>query len=558
MPAPLPDPFYYLGNFERVLCWIAERYADLLSEEEFAFLATFPTLPQSSRALLVRMAMRKGDLFRASKLRYDEIGCPRAAVLPLQALGWVDAAPLLSLEQLFGLLTRSELAGVLAPAAPGARKADWLAALLDDAPPPQPLGTWCVALDDVAYRITIAELCERLRLMFFGNLRQDWSEFVLADLGIYRYETVPLTPDSRGFQQRQDIDDALQLHCARDAMREGAMLADVLAQVPPARTGNAWLAGRRARLLFQIAQQYERQCEWDAALALYRDCGYPGARARAIRVLERSGDDAAACALAEAALAAPESDAERQQLLRMLPRLRRRAGLPSARIARPMATERLDLSLPRPAQPYPVEALVRNHLAQPDAPVFYVENGLLGSLFGLLCWPAIFAPVPGAFFHPFHHGPADLGSPDFHSRRRALFDACLAQLDTGQYRDTIRAQWRAKQGIQSPFVAWGLLDEALLELALHCLPPPHLKRCFERMLRDVTTHCAGLPDLIQFWPTQGCYRMIEVKGPGDRLQDNQLRWLAYFAEHGIPVAVCYVQWALDAPTPQSDDVTASV
>jgi hypothetical protein len=37
--------------------------------------------------------------------------------------------------------------------------------------------------------------------------------------------------------------------------------------------------------------------------------------------------------------------------------------------------------------------------------------------------------------------------------------------------------------------------------------------------------------------------MIEVKGPGDRLQDNQIRWLHYFAEHGIPVAVCYVQWA---------------
>lgn len=37
--------------------------------------------------------------------------------------------------------------------------------------------------------------------------------------------------------------------------------------------------------------------------------------------------------------------------------------------------------------------------------------------------------------------------------------------------------------------------------------------------------------------------MIEVKGPGDRLQDNQLRWLDFCAEHGMPVSVCYVQWA---------------
>lgn len=28
------------------------------------------------------------------------------------------------------------------------------------------------------------ELCDRLRLILFGNLAQDWSEFVLADLGI--------------------------------------------------------------------------------------------------------------------------------------------------------------------------------------------------------------------------------------------------------------------------------------------------------------------------------------------------------------------------------------
>ncbi|WEL89294.1 VRR-NUC domain-containing protein [Pseudomonas sp. CBSPCBW29] len=39
------------------------------------------------------------------------------------------------------------------------------------------------------------------------------------------------------------------------------------------------------------------------------------------------------------------------------------------------------------------------------------------------------------------------------------------------------------------------------------------------------------------------YRMIEVKGPGDRLQDNQLRWLEFCGEHQMPVTVCYVRWA---------------
>ena len=62
------------------------------------------------------------------------------------------------------------------------------------------------------------------------------------------------------------------------------------------------------------------------------------------------------------------------------------------------------------------------------------------------------------------------------------------------------------------------------------------------MLRDLRGNCAGLPDLIQFWPGERRYRMIEVKGPGDRLQDNQRRWLDFFAAQGMPVVVCNVQW----------------
>jgi hypothetical protein len=33
--------FYYLDNFQRVLDWIAQRYADLLDDEEQAFIAAF-------------------------------------------------------------------------------------------------------------------------------------------------------------------------------------------------------------------------------------------------------------------------------------------------------------------------------------------------------------------------------------------------------------------------------------------------------------------------------------------------------------------------------------
>ena len=75
-----------------------------------------------------------------------------------------------------------------------------------------------------------------------------------------------------------------------------------------------------------------------------------------------------------------------------------------------------------------------------------------------------------------------------------------------------------------------------------CIPPAHLRKWCERILLDVKENHTGFPDLIRFWPAEKRYQMIEVKGPGDRLQDNQLRWIDYCAAHGMPVSVCYLQW----------------
>ncbi len=204
--------------------------------------------------------------------------------------------------------------------------------------------------------------------------------------------------------------------------------------------------------------------------------------------------------------------------------------------------ELIELQLPLDSAGQGVERAVRAHLQQSGGEVHYVENTLFNSLFGLLCWEAVFAPLPGAFFHPYQAAPQDLHDDDFQTRRAALFEACFAQLDDGRYRQTIRDRFAAKYGLQSPFVFWAALNENLIEQALACVPAQHLKHCFVRLLQDIRNNRTGMPDLIQFWPEQARYQMIEVKGPGDRLQDNQLRWLEFCREHAMPVAVCHVRW----------------
>ncbi|MGL6249529.1 MAG: VRR-NUC domain-containing protein, partial [Billgrantia desiderata] len=192
--APLDDPFYYLANFRFVLDWVGKHHADLLTREERGLLAAFDVFPRASQALLVRMVMRKGELFRTGRLVYAEIGDTGCALAPLVEAGWVEADPVLTQGELFRLLRLAELrralAGEIAAAglAPGASKTAISEALSVQELQAKRLAEWWPQANDALdgeriVRLAVMPWCDRLRLMFFGNLRQDWAEFVLAELG---------------------------------------------------------------------------------------------------------------------------------------------------------------------------------------------------------------------------------------------------------------------------------------------------------------------------------------------------------------------------------------
>ena len=549
-PRPALEPFYYLKNFEGVLSTLLDRYPDLLSEQELLFIEAFPRAPQNSRALFVRMVMRCGDLFKASSLDYPEIGNTLAAAAPLIEAGWINPQPLLRLEELQGLLSKTELIRhmKLPPRYVHWRKPALAAMLAAQFPQPRVFADWCATSADTVYRLQVAPLCERFRLMFFGNERQLWSEFVTADLMIFTYQKIEPSLHSRPFQTRAQIKIFEQLQECCELLDAGIPLDALTALLPPAIADSEWLEDRRQRLLFRIAREFERTGAFDAALPLYSECTHRGARTRAIRLNARARDWPATRSLCLAALENPESEEERQQVQRVLERASRKLGIARPAKKTPPPIPEFDLLLDTKPGAVAVECLVRDHLARDlsrPAAVRYVENGLITSLFGLLCWPAIFAAIPGAFFHDYHYGPADLGSGQFWHRRRREFEECFSELQTEHYRQSMWRTFERKWGIQSPFVRWQTLDKTLLRWTLECCPASHLRLWFEWMVRDLKDNRAGFPDLIQFWPGERRYRMIEVKGPGDRLQDNQRRFLEYCVTHGMPVAVCHARWSGD-------------
>ncbi|SHM46744.1 VRR-NUC domain-containing protein [Halomonas cupida] len=568
MPAVAPtlpddlreDPRYYLRHFQFVLDWVAAHHDSLLAESEWKFIVGFGELPEVSQALLVRMVSRKGELFRLSRLDYAEIGDSDRALVPLVEAGMVIRDPLIGLDELFAQLRVPELRQCFAErlAAHGIAKSATRQRLLDviqeyeeagDAEPQRRrLSHWWTETTDQLVQLTVMPVCDRLRLMFFGNLHQTWSDFVLAELGLVRYQQVDLGELSHAFQCRGDVDLYLALHDLRGRLDEGESIEALLTEIPPPAQDNPWLAERRARLLYRLGQQAQRDGDIPLALHCYGLAGPGEARIRRLRLLERQGEYAEAHRLALEAQASPCGEAEQQGLERLLPRLARKLELPRPELPPTRQPRARVLELPADHLVIcgSVELAVRDAISHSDRPAWYVENGLITGLFGLLCWEVVFAPLPGAFFHPFQHGPADLRRDDFVARRRRLFDTALARLDDGSYRDVILDHRQRCAGLANPFVHWELLEPELLSLALDCIPAMDLRCMFQRLLLDPAVNRSGLPDLVQFLPGERpSYRLIEVKAPGDRLQDNQRRWLDWLGRHHISVEVWHVEWRHD-------------
>ncbi|PFG52497.1 VRR-NUC domain-containing protein [Marinobacter sp. LV10R520-4] len=555
--ANLENPLYYLENMETVVAWVANHHSDLLSAPENARLSEFLDLPRPARALLARMVMRSGELFRTDKLKYPELGSSEADALNnLIRDDWLDCAPLLTLDDLFRLFTLAELRPAFAPALvqagfsknlAKAQMRDVLKGTYADA---RTVIDWLGDSGSPVVRVSSMALFDRVRLMFFGNLRQSWSDFVLVELGHQRYEQVQFTSEARAFSERSQVDTYLAMHHCRECLDVGMPAAEVWAQVPQP-SDNPWLSSRRDRLLLELGRQAERQGEREVALEALASSGHREARLKQLRLLERMKRFDEAWAIASDWQHAELSDAEAQGLARILKRLAAKVKQPAPLAPQPPPLDEFTLTLPQTGRS--VERAVRDHLSSPEAPVFYMENTLINSLFGLLCWNTIFKPIPGAFFHPFHSGPADLLRKDFVSRRQAAFDQCFAALHDGGYRQQILNTYAAKQGITNPFVTWPALNEELLTLALDCIPALDLHILFERLLLNIREHRSGFPDLVRFYPenphTRPRYEMIEVKGPGDRLQDHQVRWLHFFASKGIAASVCYLRWQTGEATP---------
>lgn len=562
MPDVTPElpATYYLDNFCHLLSQVRDLYDDLLSDDERSFCRDFFQLSTAAQCLYVRLLGRRGDWFRSDRLEYREIDDIPAALRELASQRFIQLVlPTSELarttcHEWVSLFTRPELVAVLGRGnLSGCPKEQLVTLVCDEVAEGNLLLT--TLTDDPIVCVYGEQELDTLRLLFFGNLHQNLTDFVLRDLGIYRYVEYEISTSTRWCQTRAQLERHAQLFALwPDELwfRQASVndLVSLAASLPEA--GDDRILRRRSdRLLNQTGRQLERLSASTEALAIYAKSTHHPARERTLRLLVQVGQTDQAETYASEMAAAPWCEEELQFLMSFVPRKLKDAvtlceSLNQSRhqpqsdlLVLPADISRTELGVERAT----AEALAREY---PGDNLFYCENLLIPGMFGLIFWDAVFAPLEGAFFHPFQIRPADLYDEDFSDKRQSLMTRCWQSLaDSDTLLNAALGAFERYHGLANPFVHWGFLSKELLTLAVRSIPVEHWQKCFEFMLRDLRHHRAGLPDLIRFCE-DGSYELIEVKGPGDTLQKNQKAWLQAFDRAGIPARVLLVR---DAPDP---------
>ncbi|MDD1783725.1 VRR-NUC domain-containing protein [Enterovibrio sp. ZSDZ35] len=528
---PLP-PLYYLDNFLSIIDTVSSRYPDLLSSSETDWIVRFKSLPLPAQALLVRMLSRKGNWFREDKFAYSEIPNISDALDALASSSLVTTTTRPNLNVLVDLHTKPELITLFETLTlkASAKKTEIVDVIVRQADSSPTLGYRCI---EVSHDVMPVFL-----LLYFGNAHQNLSEFVVSDLGIYQYESVPLNIRDRLFNERHQIEAWLALSSLYDEYWqtvENKQRDDVLNLLEklPAQTDWPPLAHRRNRLVNLIARDLERLEQHEQAKALYLQSHLPPARERLARIALMQGDIAGAADVVEQMRQHPDNENESEVAERLARQLAKKGAMqcqPKTKNAFSENTVTLEIE-------NSVEQACADHFRQQGWQVWFSENLILNGLFGLAFWDIIFIPTPGAFMNPFQRGPKDMYLPEFTQVRKTEIQARLHTLtsSTAQILDT----YDAKKGLANDWVYWDLVDREIITAALNSLSSEQLIACFERILFDRKNNRSGHPDL--FMVKNGHCQFVEVKGPGDKLQHHQIRWLNFMNQHGIAANVLYVK-----------------
>ncbi|KAH9813790.1 VRR-NUC domain-containing protein [Melampsora americana] len=158
------------------------------------------------------------------------------------------------------------------------------------------------------------------------------------------------------------------------------------------------------------------------------------------------------------------------------------------------------------------------------------EGSILTTLYSLIFWDILFAPVPGAFETSYQSAPLDL-----------FTDAFAIEIKSNLIKTYERESLKKTWCIGLNWEKYGLIE--LLEI-LECFGMKAMCKILKILSEEYGYRRSGVPDLCLWNYKEKKVLFVEVKGPGDRLSETQMAWLDLLSiEIGLNVEVCDVKEA---------------
>ncbi|XP_041464130.1 fanconi-associated nuclease 1-like isoform X1 [Lytechinus variegatus] len=174
------------------------------------------------------------------------------------------------------------------------------------------------------------------------------------------------------------------------------------------------------------------------------------------------------------------------------------------------------------------------------------EGTTYSTLIFVIFWDIVFHPnIPDVFCYPYQTAPLDLRTDHFYANRCDAIQRKLDEVreaDEEQLAAMLEANWLEYEGDLCVGLSWEIFrDVEHAKGLLRCIGGKLLSAIAERILTN-HRHCrAGRPDLTMWNPETKKFKLVEVKGPGDRLSQKQILWIDFFLRHGIEAEVCHVE-----------------
>ncbi|XP_056173803.1 fanconi-associated nuclease 1 homolog isoform X1 [Syzygium oleosum] len=471
----------------------------------------------------------------------------------------------------------------------------------------------CMLLDKAGACVKISSRAEtvfwRAERIFFLNGEQDLSTFLLVDLGAVKYPTYNYTISEQIFSSRshlldyeeaievaQLMDESLDENDANQVLR-CLKIADSRVDLPSENVSRSSISGSEAAFIscFTASWVYskvillgisylERERRYQDAINLLKrllDCFISDGRrgywtVRLSINLEHLGFLDESLSVAEDGLLDPWVRAgSRMAMQKRVLRL----GKPPRRWKIPRSFEitkwkikevhvqgrPLNCEMGKKSRFYGedgeqcgVEQLALQYYANEGGcwSGVHTESGIWLTIFGLLMWDAIFSDVPNVFRTKFQTAPLDLETDSFYLARKGLIETHLQNIHNGMAEEILITSWESHIGTACRGVNWDRHSLSELRAAVTCVGGPCLASLCRLLSQDYRSWSSGMPDLL-LWRFHGEYRgeakLVEVKGPNDRLSEQQRAWLFVLMECGFNAEVCKV-----TPPPPSEPNTRNI